>query len=103
MPRTTRVRPTRRSAVDAGGKIDAEENDDAAEESYGKGVSERVGHAETHRCSFRMLDADDIRDCGDVVVVEAVAEAEQGCGEEGEIEGAMHTDDLFGALQLRAS
>ena len=77
-------------AIDADGEIDSEEDDDEAEGGNHDGVAEGVDHAETHGGAARLLDADDVGDGGDVVVVEAVAEAEQGSGEECEIERVVH-------------
>jgi len=77
-------------AIDASRQIDSEEDDDEAEGGDHDGVAEGVDHAKTHSGVARLLDADDVGDGGDVIVVEAVAEAEQGSGEEREIERVVH-------------
>lgn len=77
-------------AVDSGGQADAEKNDDGAESGDGEGVAEGVDHAEPEGGAPGRLDADDVGDGGDVVVIEAVAKAEHGCGEERDVERGVH-------------
>ena len=67
-----------------------QQNDGGAEESHGEGVAEGVEKAETHAFAPGALDAGDVGDGGEVVVVEAVAQAEQGAGEESEFECRRH-------------
>lgn len=81
-------------AIDAGWKVDAEDDDDGTEERYGERMSKSIGHAQPHGGPFRVLDADDIGDCCDVVVVEAVAKAKQGGCKEGEIQGVVHEREV---------
>ncbi len=71
-------------------KGEVKEDDGSAEESDGEGVAEGVEEAETHSFAPGALDAGDVGDGGEVVVVEAVAEAEEGAGEEGEFERGGH-------------
>jgi hypothetical protein len=67
-------------------KGEVKENDGGAKESDGEGVAEGVEEAETHSFPPGALDAGDVRDGGEVVIVKAVTEAQEGAGEEGEFE-----------------
>ncbi len=69
---------------------EVKEDDGGAEKSDGEGVAEGVEKAETHAFAPSALDAGDVGDGGEVVVVEAVAQAEQGAGEESEFECRRH-------------
>ena len=91
-PRAMRVAPTSRSPMASMccGEADVKEDDGGSEDGDGEGVAEGVEEAETHAFSPGALDAGDVGDGGEVVVVEAVAEAEEGAGEEGEFEARRH-------------
>ena len=67
-----------------------EEDDGGAEEGDGEGVAEGVEEAEAHTLAPAALDAGDVCDRGEVVVVEAMAKTEQGAGEQGELELGSH-------------
>ena len=67
-----------------------QKDDGDPEDGDGEGVTEGVEEAEAHAFAPVALNAGDVRDGGEVVVVEAVAQAEQGAGEEGELEGVRH-------------
>jgi hypothetical protein len=58
------------------GKRDVKEDYGSAEDGDGEGVAESVEEAETHTFSPGALDAGDVGNGGEVVVVETVAEAE---------------------------
>jgi len=72
------------------GEADVEEDDGGSEDGDGEGVTEGVEEAEAHAFSPGALDGGDVGDCSQVVVVEAVTEAEEGAGEEGEFEARRH-------------
>lgn len=72
------------------GQAEVEEDDGGSEDGYGEGVAECVEEAEAHAFSPGALDGGDVRDGGEVVVIEAVTEAEQGAGEESEFEARRH-------------
>jgi hypothetical protein len=57
-------------------------------------VAKGIEEAETHAFAPGALDAGDVGDGGEVIVIEAVAEAEQGAGEEGEFESRGHRCSL---------
>ena len=75
-------------------KGEVKEDDGGAEESDGERVAESVEEAEAHSFSPGALDAGDVGDGGEVVIVETVAEAEEGAGEEGEFERGGHRCSL---------
>jgi hypothetical protein len=66
------------------GEADVEEDDGGSEDGDGEGVAECVEEAPG------ALDGGDVGDSGEVVVVEAVTEAEEGAGEESEFEARRH-------------
>jgi hypothetical protein len=72
------------------GKRDVKEDDGGTEDGDGEGVAESVEEAETHSFSPGALDAGDVGDGCEVVVVEAVAKAEESAGEKGEFERRRH-------------
>ena len=76
--------------VHVAGQPDVKEDDSGAEDGDGEGVAEGVEEAEAHAFFPGALDAGDVGDGGQVVVVEAVTEAEEGAGEEGEFERGGH-------------
>ena len=78
-------------AVEAGRDGEVEGDDTDAEGGDGEGVAEGVEQAEAHAFAPVALDAGDVGDGGEVVVVKAMAQAEQGAGEESELEGVRHT------------
>ena len=53
-------------------------------------MAEGVEEAEAHAFAPGALDGGDVGDGGEVVVVEAVTEAEEGAGEESEFEARRH-------------
>ena len=61
-----------------------EEYDGGAEDGDGESVPESVEEAEAHTFAPSALDAGNVGDGGEVIVVEAVAEAKEGAGEQGE-------------------
>ncbi len=72
------------------GEGEVKEDDGGAEDGDGEGVAEGVEEAEAHAFTPGALDAGDVGDGGKVVVVEAVAEAEEGAGKESEFERGRH-------------
>ena len=88
-------------AIDASGQTDSQQDDDRAESRDGERVAQGIDHAEFHGDAFRRLHADHVGDRGNVIVVEAVAEAEHSCGEQGGVERGMRRQNIF-RYQLRA-
>lgn len=72
------------------GEADVEEDDGGSEDGDGEGVAEGVEEAEAHAFAPSTLDGGDVGDGGEVVVVEAMTESEEGAGEEGEFEARRH-------------
>ena len=70
------------------------EDDGGAENGDGEGVAESVEEAEAHAFAPGALDAGDVGDGGEVVVVEAVAQAEESTGEKSEFERGRHCCSL---------
>ena len=66
------------------------EDDGGAEQRDSKRVAESVEQAELHAFAPVALDAGDVGDGGEVIVVEAVAEAEEEAGEKCELERGRH-------------
>ena len=77
-------------AIHAARKRELEADDDRAQHGYGSSVSQGVHQAEPHGSRGTCLDAGDVGDGGDVVVVEAVAEAEDRARKQDDIEGSAH-------------
>ncbi|MCU1224367.1 MAG: hypothetical protein JWQ42_2460 [Edaphobacter sp.] len=71
-------------------EAEVEEDDGGAEDGDGEGVAEGVEEAEAHGVAPVALDAGDVGDGGEVVVVEAVAETKEGAGDQGEFERGGH-------------
>ncbi len=76
--------------IEAGRNGEVKGDDTDAERGDGEGVAEGVEQAEAHAFAPVALNAGDVRDGGEVVVVEAMAQTEQGAGEKGELEGVGH-------------
>ena len=72
------------------GEREMQEDDGGAEEGDGKRVAKGVEQAELHAFAPVALDAGDVGDGGQVIVVEAVAYAEEETGEKGELERGRH-------------
>lgn len=72
------------------GEADVEEDDGGSEDGDGEGVAECIEEAEAHAFAPGALDGGDVGDGGEVVVVEAMTEAEEGAGEESEFEARRH-------------
>ena len=68
-----------------------EEDDGGAEDGDGEGVAEGVEEAEAHGFAPVALEAGDVGDGGEVIVVEAVAKAQEGAGEEREFQLGRHS------------
>ena len=76
------------------------EGDDADPEGGdGEGVAEGVEQAEAHAFAPVALNAGDVGDGGEMVVVKAMAQAEQSAGEEGELERVRHGGVRHGTEQ----
>jgi hypothetical protein len=68
--------------------------DGGAEKSDSKGVTESVQETEAHAFAPGALDAGDVGDSSKVVVVEAMAQAQESAGEKGEFERRKHCCSL---------
>ena len=69
---------------------EVQKDDGRAEEGDGERMAERVEQAELHAFTPVALNAGDVGDSGQMVVVEAVAKAEKKTGEECELERGRH-------------
>lgn len=76
--------------VHAGGQGEMEGDDGDAEDGDGEGVAEGVEQAEAHAFAPAALDAGDVGDGGEVIVVEAMAQAEQSAGDESQLKRVGH-------------
>ncbi len=76
--------------VEMGREAKVEEDDCGSEDSDREGMTESVEEAKAHAFTPGALDAGDVSDSGEMVVVEAVAQAEKGAGEQGEFERGGH-------------
>jgi len=76
--------------VHAARKGEVKEDDGSGEESDGESMAECVEEAEPHTFPPGALNAGDVGDGGEVVVVETVTKAQEGAGEKGEFKRRRH-------------
>ncbi len=66
--------------IKALGQAEVELKNGDAESCYGEGVAKGVGHAEAQSAAPIALHGGDVRDGGEVIVIEAMAQAQQQAG-----------------------